>query len=435
MNPHITSADRLPRLLCVIAHPDDEVFIAGGTLARWAAEGCETMVLSATRGEAGQIYDGSAATRATLGAVRERELRASCARLGVRRVECLGYPDGGLERVDEEVLTRDVAERIEEVQPDVVLTFGPDGATGHPDHIAISAATTRACQQIAREGGRAPRLSYAAFPQWRALLCRQMAGWLVQRPDFIGSDSFTRAMTLLANEAVGLGYASDTVETRWFSPGMAIVEQGERATGLYLLISGRARVIEERADGTRRLVRRVGRGQFFGAESLAAGESHRASLVATSSVTCLMLTIHASTPFDGRGRDVWPQAGVATAEPTSDERLERLTHANVSTWLGAKIAALAAHRTQFLLEPESLPVEFLAWWLSHEFFRPAALGGEERVDRSGAPRSLYIPGARGQRRSPRRSSREAASEREREPPAIKGSTWSGREPATSGWSA
>lgn len=70
---------RPPRLLAVFAHPDDEVFCAGGTLARWAAEGGETMVFSATRGEAGQIQDGQAATRRTLGEVRERELRTACA--------------------------------------------------------------------------------------------------------------------------------------------------------------------------------------------------------------------------------------------------------------------------------------------------------------------------------------------------------------------
>lgn len=66
---------RAPRLLGVFAHPDDEVFCAGGAMARHVAEGGEAMVVSATRGEAGQVRDAAVATRRTLGQVRERELR------------------------------------------------------------------------------------------------------------------------------------------------------------------------------------------------------------------------------------------------------------------------------------------------------------------------------------------------------------------------
>src|SRR5258708_25268465 len=74
------------RLLGIFAHPDDEVFCVGGTLAQWAEAGGETMILCATRGGAGQIQDARAATRATLGGVREHELRAAGAQLGVRPV-------------------------------------------------------------------------------------------------------------------------------------------------------------------------------------------------------------------------------------------------------------------------------------------------------------------------------------------------------------
>src|SRR5690242_7015292 len=97
------------RLLGVFAHPDDQVFCVGGTLAQWAEAGCETMILSATRGEAGQIQDANAARRASLGAVREQELRAACARIGVKRVECLDYSDGALADVDVVTLAEHVA--------------------------------------------------------------------------------------------------------------------------------------------------------------------------------------------------------------------------------------------------------------------------------------------------------------------------------------
>ena len=74
------------RLLGVFAHPDDEVFCVGGTMARAAEAGAEVMIVSASRGEQGQIRDPAAATRRTLGAVREGELRAAAAELGVQRV-------------------------------------------------------------------------------------------------------------------------------------------------------------------------------------------------------------------------------------------------------------------------------------------------------------------------------------------------------------
>ena len=80
------------RLLGVFAHPDDEVFCAGGTIARAAEAGAEVMIVSATRGEQGQIRDPAAATRRTLGAVRERELCAAAAEGGGRRL-APGAPD------------------------------------------------------------------------------------------------------------------------------------------------------------------------------------------------------------------------------------------------------------------------------------------------------------------------------------------------------
>jgi LmbE family N-acetylglucosaminyl deacetylase len=277
MDLYPIATDRQPRLLGVFAHPDDEVFCAGGTLARWAAMGGETMVISATRGEAGQIQDAAAATRRTLGSVRERELLAACARLGVGRVECLDYRDGTLAEVDMVTLAGEVAARIRAFAPDVVITFGPDGGYGHPDHIAISAATVRACQQIAHTEGHAPRVYFSAFPRHHGLLCQQLAQWLEQQgSSFRGSDTFTRALALLADEATMLGYADDSVEVRWFPAGIAILEQGEAGNDLYLIVSGHADVIEEDSRGGRRVRRHLGPGEFFGHEALIRRQPHRA---------------------------------------------------------------------------------------------------------------------------------------------------------------
>src|SRR5216683_7150442 len=160
------------RILGVFAHPDDESFCAGGTLARYVASGAEVMVVSATRGEAGQIRSAGVATRRTLGQVREQELYLACQRLGVQHSVCLDYGDGMLQEVDQDVLIGEIVEIICSFRPDVVITFGPDGGYGHPDHIAISAATTAACAVAAQDGHAAPRLYHSRFPRRRLLLCK-----------------------------------------------------------------------------------------------------------------------------------------------------------------------------------------------------------------------------------------------------------------------
>jgi hypothetical protein len=121
-----------PRVLGVFAHPDDECFCAGGTLASYVAAGAETMVVSATRGEAGQIRDPQAATRRTLGQVRAGELALACRRLGVQHTVCLDYGDGRLKEVDQRVLTGEVAQIMRTFRPDVVLTFGEAAPMGTP---------------------------------------------------------------------------------------------------------------------------------------------------------------------------------------------------------------------------------------------------------------------------------------------------------------
>ena len=134
------------KLLCVLAHPDDESLGNGGMLAKYAAEGVETYVLTATRGERGwfgppEDNPGLAA----LGRIREGELRAAAAVLGVREVALLDYIDGDLDQADpQEAIARIVA-HIRRIRPQVVTTFDPNGAYGHPDHIAICQFTTAAC--------------------------------------------------------------------------------------------------------------------------------------------------------------------------------------------------------------------------------------------------------------------------------------------------
>ncbi|MGK7311603.1 MAG: PIG-L deacetylase family protein [Candidatus Longimicrobiales bacterium M2_2A_002] len=161
------------RLLAVLAHPDDESLGMGGVLARYASEDVATHLVTATRGEAGRYYgDRPRPSDAEVGRVRERELRSAAAVLGVADVEVLGYPDGGLDRVPvQDVLAR-LVPAIRRVRPQVVVTFDPFGAYGHPDHIAISqlscAAVTAAADPDYLPGsdGSAHRVSKLYYMAW-----------------------------------------------------------------------------------------------------------------------------------------------------------------------------------------------------------------------------------------------------------------------------
>ena len=130
--------------MCVLAHPDDESLGTGGALAKCAAEGVATYLVTATRGERGRFGDRQSPGPDIVGKAREAELLAAATELGLREVRFLDYPDGGLDRVDTAEAIEKIAGHLRRVRPQVVITFGPEGAYGHPDHIAISQLTTAA---------------------------------------------------------------------------------------------------------------------------------------------------------------------------------------------------------------------------------------------------------------------------------------------------
>ena len=133
------------KLLAVLAHPDDESLGFGGTLAKYAADGVATYLITATRGERGRFGAlGKNGDPIEVGRVREAELRAAAAVLGIREVSVLGYPDGDVDRVHAGTAIRAIVAHIRRLRPNVILTFGPEGGYGHPDHIAISQFTTAA---------------------------------------------------------------------------------------------------------------------------------------------------------------------------------------------------------------------------------------------------------------------------------------------------
>ena len=137
------------RLMVAAAHPDDETLGFGGVLVHYARAGVETYLLSATRGERGRYMGHALGTPEhpgphALGEIRERELHAAAKALGIHEVSFLDYEDQHLDRADAREAIAAIVRHVRRVRPHVIVTFPPDGAYGHPDHIAISQFATAA---------------------------------------------------------------------------------------------------------------------------------------------------------------------------------------------------------------------------------------------------------------------------------------------------
>jgi LmbE family N-acetylglucosaminyl deacetylase len=136
------------KLLAVFAHPDDESLGVGGTLAKYAAEGVEVSLVTATRGQRGRYKEHRFGTDQhpgpdALGRLPEAELRAAAEVLGIRELILLDYDDGSLDGAVPREAIGEIVAHVRRIQPDVVITFGPEGAYGHPDHIAICSSRPR----------------------------------------------------------------------------------------------------------------------------------------------------------------------------------------------------------------------------------------------------------------------------------------------------
>ena len=162
-------------LLAIFAHPDDETFGLGGTMALAAASGVPVTMICATRGEVGEISPGTGATPDTLGRFREEELRVAMAMLGVTDVRMMGFRDSGMqgtaENDDERALIKAhpdavihaLVRAIRELRPSVVATWDESGGYGHPDHVAVHHHATAAFHAA----GDASRFPTAGAP-WQA---------------------------------------------------------------------------------------------------------------------------------------------------------------------------------------------------------------------------------------------------------------------------
>lgn len=167
------------KLMAILAHPDDESLGLGGTLIKYASEGVDTHLIMATRGERGRYGKGLKSPGLDLtGRKRTAELLAASEVLRLREIAFLGYIDGDLDKANATEIIAKITKHIRRVRPHVIVTFGPEGAYGHPDHIAISQFTTAAIVKAADSNfstnGYAsysvPKLYYLAWPpaKWKA---------------------------------------------------------------------------------------------------------------------------------------------------------------------------------------------------------------------------------------------------------------------------
>ena len=210
-------------LLAIFAHPDDESFGVGGAMAHYAQRGIPVTMISATRGEVGEITPGTGATPETLGQFREQELRDAMALLGVHDVRFLDFRDSGMFGTPEndhagnlvnahpDAVVEPLVRAIRERRPDVVVTWDASGGYGHPDHIAIHEHATAAFD-AAGDPARFPdagppftpdRLFYTAIPMDEfARLMRRMREAGIETPDIAEDPRLAELPRVVANVVI-----------------------------------------------------------------------------------------------------------------------------------------------------------------------------------------------------------------------------------------
>lgn len=367
------------RILGVFAHPDDETFCMGGTVAKLVATGAEAMIVSFTQGESGQIRDSKTATRNTLGKVRAQELKHACKHLGVQQVSCLDYGDGKLTDIDFNTLVEKNTEIIREFKPDVVVTFDATGGYGHPDHVTISRATKVAFSYAGNEkqfphqiaSGLTPHqpfsLYHSYFPRSSRLLMEQLVEWLGSlETKFHGNVDFAHGLMLLSDESTMLGFASDHLKVEWYPAGFYIIEQGEPPSSLYLILSGRADVIQEQPDGRLEKVDKLGPGQFIGEMAFAEGKKRNAHVIAIDNMSCLVFSPGKPADFAGRGEDAQYMVGDPKFQTAEDSQVT--TRIEVIDHVDQKMAAISSHRSQYPITTDMFPKKMLVELFGYEYF-------------------------------------------------------------------
>lgn len=152
------------KVVLVFAHPDDETFAMGGTIAQLAKADNSISLICATKGEEGEVGEPPVTTKDKLGEVREQELRDAAEILGITSIHFLGYRDATLKNIHAAELEEKIFTLFLKEKPDLVFTFDKKGGSLHPDHIAISAVATAVFNKYLGKVTKKVRLYHTATP-------------------------------------------------------------------------------------------------------------------------------------------------------------------------------------------------------------------------------------------------------------------------------
>lgn len=153
------------KVIFVFAHPDDESFSSAGTIARLSKIGVCVKLITATKGESGQIGNPPITTKENLGKIREKELKKAAKILGIKQIYFLGYKDGELLRIPKKEIAKKILKIFKKEKPDAVVTFNEEGGSLHPDHVQIHKTTTIAFKQYIKIVNKHIRLYYVTNPR------------------------------------------------------------------------------------------------------------------------------------------------------------------------------------------------------------------------------------------------------------------------------
>lgn len=193
------------KAIFVFAHPDDETFSSGGTIAKLTKRGVDVELITATRGEKGLVGDPPVCRKEELGKVREQELRKAAKILGISKIYFLDFIDNTLYKIPLAKIAVRILEILKKENPDVVVTFNEEGGSRHPDHIRISRAATSAFDQYLRIAKKRVKLYYTANPRSLIKKFEKMG---------LGYTAFGKIQGTPDKEITTIINISDTVKTK-----------------------------------------------------------------------------------------------------------------------------------------------------------------------------------------------------------------------------
>lgn len=153
------------KVIFSFAHPDDETFSSGGTIAKLARAGHTVQLICATRGEAGEVGEPPVCKKSEIAKVRSKELENAAKILGISQIYFLGLIDGTLHKILQSKIEKPVLEILQKEKPDVVITFNKNGGSNHPDHKAIGKATTKVFAEYMSKATKHVKLYHNATPK------------------------------------------------------------------------------------------------------------------------------------------------------------------------------------------------------------------------------------------------------------------------------